>query len=104
MGKVLTVESRIKKFTLKSVPLAAAKYYNINHSYENLLLTFTEQLIKANDFETFLTFLEDQARLYLFDSLIAHIIKCSCRYSRPKMAVYAFFLSIKSQTVHKFND
>jgi hypothetical protein len=40
LGKVLTVESRIKKINQKSAPLAASKFYNVNQGYENLLLNF----------------------------------------------------------------
>ena len=59
MGKLLTVESRIKRFGLKSIPLAASKFYSHLNAYEELILTFVEQLIKANEWEFFIQFLED---------------------------------------------
>ena len=50
MGRVLTVEARIKKYTHGRYPLAVAQYYN-EGAYQRLLIALIKMLIKGNHFD-----------------------------------------------------
>ena len=48
--------------------------------------------------------MEDLSRFYIFKDLVIHIIKVSCRYMRPRMAIYGLFLSLKADIGYPFLD
>ena len=49
MGKVLTVEQRIKKLSHGCFPLSAALYYN-EAAYQRLVINLVQILIKGNHY------------------------------------------------------
>jgi hypothetical protein len=61
-------------------------------------------LIKSNNYDYFIQLLEDLSRFYLCKELVINIIKLSCRYMRPRMAIYGLFLSFKADIGYPFLD
>lgn len=103
MAKVLTVEQRIKKYSHGRFPLSVYLYYN-EVAYRRLLINLVHILIKSNHYEQFIQLMEDQSRFYMFKDLVAHIIKFSCRYMRPRMAIYGLFMSLNADIGYPFMD
>lgn len=103
MGKIITVESRLKTFDDSRMPIVAAQYYT-ESAYKRMLITLCDLLIKGNEIERFKVLMEHQAKFYIFKELIIKGLESSCRNFRPEMALIISSIGISEETTHKLID
>jgi len=103
MGKIITVESRLKTFDDSRMPISAALYYT-ESAYKRMLIILCDLLIKGNEIAKFKVLMEYQSKFYIFKDLIIKGLESSVRNFRPEMALIISSIWISEEGTHKLID